>query len=95
MQQIINYIIGVGGIVGGIITVYKVVTKPNIAQDQEIIKMDGRISYNQKGISDIKKKTDKMDSKLDKIMNNHLAHLGEAIARLEVKVETLCNKSKE
>jgi len=95
MQQIISYILGIGGIVGGIIAVYKMISKPNIAQDNEIIKMKGEIGYNRKGITDIKSKTDKMDSKLDKILNNHLKHIGEAIARLEVKVETLCEKAKK
>ena len=94
MQQVINYILGVGGIVGGIIAVYKIVANPNIAQDKEIIKINGRIGYNEKGISDIKKKTDKIDAKLNKMMTNHLPHIEKAIVKLEVKLEEACKKIK-
>lgn len=94
MQQVINYILGIGGILGGIITVYKMISKPNIAQDKEIIKMKGEIGYNKKGIAEIKKKTDKIDSKIDKMMTKHLPHLEMAIVKLETTVEVLSKRIK-
>ena len=94
MQQVINYILGIGGILGGIITAYKMISKPNIAQDQRLIKVEGEVKYNRTGIAELKKKSDKIDSKLDKIMNNHLKHLEMAIVKLETTVEGLSKRIK-